>query len=216
MDATASIVFDAVGTLIRPQESVSAVYHRCGQRHGSKLERAEVRERFGKGRHLFFTNSPEQPSSDAIERQLWSQLVQFVFADVATWQPLFEELWDYYASPGSWNLYPEVTDCLERLWEGGYTVAIASNFDSRLVAICRALSPLDRVRHLYFSGQLGYRKPDPHFYELIRRQLPAGDQTPLMIGDDAEKDVAAALRAGWQARHLDRSRLDLGSLTSDL
>lgn len=40
-----AVVFDAVGTLIRPEPSVAAVYSEIGRRHGAELNPAEVRAR---------------------------------------------------------------------------------------------------------------------------------------------------------------------------
>ena len=40
-----AVVFDAVGTLIRPEPSVAAVYSEIGKRHGAHLDPAEVRAR---------------------------------------------------------------------------------------------------------------------------------------------------------------------------
>lgn len=212
-----TIVFDAVGTLLRPVESISAVYQRTAASHGLELERETVKHRFATARQQIFSNDTDQPSSDDLEKSRWKTLVASVFRELPDPSGLFQDLWDYYANPGHWMVFPEVPDCLEQLTERELSIAIASNFDSRLLHICRETTPLDQIRLVFCSGRIGYCKPDPRFYETveqrIRTEVPEhANARPMMIGDDLEKDVLAARSIGWTALHLDRPRRDLCSV----
>jgi len=219
-------VFDAVGTLIRPVESISAVYHRLAIQHGSRLDRSTVKARFRVARSRFFSNEPQQPCSDPQEKASWFRLVRSVFQDqeLDSVDNLFQDLWSYYAAAENWMTFADVPQTLEVLSQQGHQLAIASNFDSRLIPICQALPPLQRISSIFCSGQLGYRKPDKRFFEtvetLLRKNGIASATTrraalpgiPLMVGDDYVKDVLAAQSAGWQSLHLDRSTGGLADL----
>ena len=213
------IVFDAVGTLIRPVESISLVYQRFGHQHGIELDQATVKRRFTEARQRLFSNNRRQPSSESQEKASWFELVQSVFESLEDCEDLFESLWNYYAGPENWRLFPDVAHSLDQLWNHQYSISIASNFDSRLIAICAAIPPLDRIENVFHSGKLGFRKPDPRFYHKIRDILSLIHGTnvnPTMIGDDFEKDVQAARDAGWLAMHLKRTNAGLKDLTDNL
>ncbi|MDG2015208.1 MAG: HAD-IA family hydrolase [Pirellulaceae bacterium] len=204
-----TLVFDAVGTLIRPRESISEVYQRFARDQGLELARATVKTRFASARQQIFSNAPDQPSSNEIEKQNWKTLIATVFPELPDTEQLFQGLWQYYSEAENWMLFPEVPRCLETWERRGSPIVIASNFDKRLIAICQQLEPLHRIEHIFCSSELGFSKPDVRFYREIERRLGRRLISPLMIGDDLEKDVHAAIKAGWQARHLDRSRADL-------
>ena len=212
MHLPSTLVFDAVGTLIRPRESISAVYQRFAQNHGLELSREIVKSRFVTARSKIFSNAPDQPSSNEIEKRNWQNLIETVFPELPNTAPLFQGLWRYYSLAENWQLFPEVPSCLETWETRGHHIVIASNFDERLIAICQQLEPLHRIEHIFCSSQLGFSKPDVRFYREIERRLGCRLKSPLMIGDDLEKDVHAAIRSGWQARHLDRNRADLNAV----
>lgn len=171
-----TLVLDAVGTLICPLQSISATYQRFGQKHGIRLDRDVVRQRFRDCRRELFSNHPDQPSSDASEKMQWAELVRRVFEELSDSHDLFLDLWDYYAEPTHWRLFPEIPDCLQRLRQAGITLAIGSNFDNRLVGICQHLAPLNQIPLVFYSGEIGFRKPDPRFYQEVRGGCRA-DQT---------------------------------------
>ena len=210
---TNTIVFDAVGTLIRPVERISQVYHRHAVSFGCRLDVAEVKRRFKSARQRLFTNDPHQVCTDESEKLLWSQLVKLVFHELPDPEPLFQQLWQYYAMPDHWVTFPEVDRVLEDLWQADAEIVIASNFDTRLLGICGRLPPLDRIQHIFCSGSVGFRKPDLRFYKSIETSLndrsPGKQRQLVMVGDDFEKDVLAARAAGWTAIHINRPTNDL-------
>ena len=81
----------------------------------------------------------------------------------------------------------------------GATVALASNFDERLLAIAGAIEPLSWVPHVFASSEIGWRKPAPEFFRVLEERLGCRPEETLLVGDDPDLDVRAALRAGWHA-----------------
>ena len=147
-------------------------------------------------------------SSDELEFQLWKQVVYDVFDELNSREILFQELWEYFSFPGHWQVYRDVRPCWEQLTALGIGIGLASNFDSRLLKITSALLPA--ADFVFYSAQIGYRKPSPQFYRGIETKLSAlagGAAQPrfLMVGDDFENDYAAPQLAGWSSIWLNRA-----------
>lgn len=205
------LVFDAVGTLIHPTPSVAIAYQTIAARFGSRLTVEQIGERF---RQAFreselgipdeLTSGDRWLSSDAIEVARWRWIVDEVVPDVIDTERCFAELWDHFARPSSWACFEDVMSALAGLKQAGYRLAIASNFDSRLHAVCEGHDALSSIERRFVSSETGYRKPSPQFYSAIALQCGCPADRILMVGDDAEHDVAGPLAAGMQALLLDR------------
>ena len=222
------VLFDAVGTILKTSPGVIEVYHSHGLRHRSALSVAEIKARFKVSRRRLFdldTSAKLQTagqliSSDSIERALWLQLIADVFVDVADPQPLFEELWQFFASPDNWQLFDDTAATFQSLKLASYLIGIASNFDSRLNSIVSAFPELDCADFVFCSAGIGFRKPDPAFYSTvetkIQQQLGRELSEPVwMTGDCIENDFWGPRRHGWNAVWLDRTgskkeRIDQG------
>jgi len=178
------VLLDAVGTILKTSPGVIEVYHSHALRHGSALTVAEIKARFKDSRKRLFdleTSAKRQTagqlvSSDSIEHQLWFQLIEDVFVDVADPKPLFEELWQFFANPGNWQLFYDTAATLESLKSAGYLIGIASNFDSRLQSIVSAIPELGCVDFVYCSADIGFRKPDPAFYSTVETKIHLKNQ----------------------------------------
>ncbi|HEY0984280.1 HAD family hydrolase [Schlesneria sp.] len=210
------IVFDAVGTLIRPEPSVATAYQRIGSRHGSRLSVTEVNERFRRSFRRseteFFPNRPVSndiwSSSDEIELARWRWIVAEVLPDVNDVDHCFQELWDHFADPVSWFCFDEVGASLQSLRDAGCRLAIASNFDSRLHSVCEGHPALRLIEQRFVSSELGYRKPAQQFYTSVIGQCGVEPGDILMIGDDPSHDVSGPIAAGMKALLIDRSSTD--------
>lgn len=199
------VVFDAVGTLILPQTSVAEIYFRLGQKHGSQLAPLVIHERLGRLFSEIFSRSPgPERMGDAGQRKLWRELVFRLFTDVPDPEPLFQALWQRFASPETWSVFSDVAPALEVLSQRGYRLVIGSSFDSRLHAIVAGLPELHRVELVFTTAETGCTKPDPSFYESITRSLNVTSADCLMVGDSLRDDVTGPIAAGWQAVYLDR------------
>jgi len=200
------VLFDAVWTLLRPEPAAA------GQNFGSRLTRAEIKIRFG----AVFAAEKEADLRDNAgrtdeprERERWRAIVGAVFDDVPPTQhaPLFEALWNHFERPESWRTFDDVGPTLTRLADAGHTLAIASNFDSRLVPIVAALVPDIPPQRVFVSSLVGFRKPATDFFRACERRLAeqgfAADSFTL-VGDDIDEDFRGAQAAGWNAILLDR------------
>lgn len=216
------VLFDAVATLIRPRPSVAAIYHEVGQRFGSELSQTQIEQRFAKLRNAIFPGAADEipedwdalhlPSSEAIERQLWRTLVQELFDDVDDRQTLFDEIWNRFSQTDAWALYDDVPPCLTALRQRGWRLGIASNFDSRLVALVRGIPVLNQFEHVFISSYIGTRKPDLRFYRSIQRWF---GRPCIMVGNHRVHDCLGPVRVGWQAYWLNRREAKTENVVSD-
>ncbi len=196
-----ALLFDAVGTLIRPQPSVGAAYAQAAERHGLKVDEAQVASRFRQAfatqetldRQLADRTSPQR------EYDRWRAIVAEVFFGAPQADAIFRDLWDHFADPAHWRLFPDAAPAWSRFSGTRITLGLASNFDSRLAGICAQVEPLSTCKNLFVSSELGWRKPSPAFFTEIERQLGLAPEQIMLVGDDWTNDYQAARSAGWQA-----------------
>lgn len=214
------IAFDAVGTLIEPTPPAAEAYYRVAMQHGSRLAADEIARRFRRAFH----EVPWRPGADdderfvtseAIEADRWRRIVATVIDDVPDNEACFHELFAHFARPAAWRLFDDAAATLERAARSGVRVAIASNFDRRLRAVCDAFPALEVVSCRVISSEVGWRKPSPGFFAALARIAECRPEEILMVGDDRENDVEGACRAGMGGVLLDRrGRGDKGEIAS--
>jgi len=204
------VVFDVVHTLVEPAPPVAAAYREAGLRHGVDVERSVIQARFRtawrRQELLDAAAAPAFATSRQREASRWRAIVADVFgeagADPAVGEAIFAELWEHFARPEAWRAIPAGRDLVRSARAAGLTVALASNFDERLLAIAPALAPLAGAGHVFPSSELGWRKPAPEFFRAVERRLDLAAAELLLVGDDPELDLAAGRRAGWHVRGL--------------
>ncbi|MGF1578877.1 MAG: HAD-IA family hydrolase [Gemmataceae bacterium] len=193
-----AICFDAVGTLIYPSPNAVKVYAEAGRAFGSRCTLSEIKARFSEAFQVQedadksndWTTSPER------EVQRWRQIVADVFDDLSPSEDCFQQLWQHFAEPNAWALFDDVPSTLSSLIEGGYIVAIASNFDARLRKVVAGHPALNGIEHLFISAEMGRRKPSSHFFQYVRRHLGLDSANILFIGDDLANDFEGATADG--------------------
>lgn len=228
------IAFDAVGTLIFADPPVHLAYYRAGKRYGSQLRPEEVRRRFQeafarRGRAISACAEPmgsivtsesgapvARTCSEESEREFWKRIVADVLPDVADPRACFEELFDHFARPESWQVFADVEETLAEARRRGIRLAIASNFDARLHAVCDGLPELAAIERRCVSSEIGHRKPERAFFERLLADCGCAADELLVIGDDYEADIAAPRLMGIRALHLDRSAPQQGERFNSL
>ena len=212
-----AIFFDAAGTLIRLTKSVGQHYALVGQRQGLELDAAALDRAFAQlWKEMPLRPATGQPREDD-DKGWWRDLVERLLDRIsAPVDPLdrdtfFEAAYGHFAEAGVWELYPEVREVLEAL-APHYELAVVSNFDGRLRMILGHLTTSKYFRHVFLSSELGADKPNPFIYQ---RALEVSGFEPgevLHVGDDPERDWAAARAAGLEVFPLDRPRNSLRDL----
>lgn len=197
------VLFDAVGTLIYADPPVASVYCGAGRRHGVELPHEEVAHRF-QAAFIRYRHDDQRASAEG-ERRRWQKVIADVFHE---WphahDGILGDLWEHFSQPTAWRLFGDAASTLAELQSRGARVGVASNFDERLVSVCRGHAALAELE-LFWSSDIGYSKPHPQFFARVAERLGLSSKEILLVGDDWEADFQGALAAGWQAVFIDRS-----------
>jgi putative hydrolase of the HAD superfamily len=204
-----ALLLDAMGTLIGLKRPVGAIYAEAAADHGLSLD-AEPLERaflqaYREAPPLAFPGTATIHLEQA-ERHWWQQRIAATFAGVGVPQlpmGLAADLFDRFAGPEPWGVYPEVPDALARWRDRGLRLVVVSNFDRRLHRLLQRLGLGEALEAVVVSSEVGAAKPDPA--PLLRALdllgLPAA--AVWHIGD-SDADEAAAAAAGIPCLRLAR------------
>jgi putative hydrolase of the HAD superfamily len=204
------IAFDAVGTIIHPTPAAAAVYFQVARRFGSQLGMEEIGRRFSKTFRdteqgdLTAEAGVRLVTSESREKERWEQIVAVVIDDIPDTAACFAELFAHFARPGAWRCFDEVPAVLAGLKEAGYRLAIASNFDGRLHAVCDEIVALRTIDARIISSEVGIRKPHAGFFAALVQSAGCRPDEVLMVGDDYSNDIEGARSAGLEAVFLNR------------
>jgi putative hydrolase of the HAD superfamily len=197
------VVFDVVGTLVEPSPSVAVAYQQAAARYGLTVDTSIIQQRFRaawrRQEGIDAAAVPAFATSRAREAERWRAIVDDVFEEAAPASKIFTELWEHFGRVEAWQPLVHGRALVRQAIDAGVTVALASNFDERLLAIAERLEPLSWVPHVFASSEIGWRKPAPEFFRWVEQRLGCGPAEVLLVGDDPELDIAAARRAGWRS-----------------
>lgn len=125
-------------------------------------------------------------------------------ADDAGLDALFD---DYLAGyRHAWRVFPDVAPLLRTLRERGYRIGLLTNGSEAQQLEKLARTGLEAAFDaVCISEQIGVQKPDPRAFTLLAERLGVDPQACVFVGDDLEKDVQGARRAGMRAVLVDRA-----------
>ncbi len=203
-----AVLFDATGTLIEPREPVGETYSRLGREHGVSLPAWRLDDAFGR----VLRRAPPRVFPDAApgeiaerERAWWWKRVRDTFraADSTVAFPDFETFFavafEHYATARAWRLRPDAARALRALRAAGLLVGLVSNFDQRLPKILKALEIDDLFDSVTLPADCRTEKPDPRIFAAALASLGVAAEQALYVGDDPQRDLAAARSAGLRA-----------------
>ena len=203
-----AIFFDAGGTLLYPHPSVGEIYERVARAYGSSACAADLDRAF---RKVWFERdgmgSLESHSDEAKERRWWYETVQQVFTacgGINRFDEFFHELYDLFARPEVWRLYPETLEVIRELRRRKVCVAIVSNWDSRLFRLCDEFGLTEHFDFILASAVFGAAKPSPRIFEEALRRAGIRAEKAVHIGDSLADDIAGARRLGIHSVLIDR------------
>ncbi|MGJ8641881.1 MAG: HAD-IA family hydrolase [Luteolibacter sp.] len=212
------IAFDAAGTLFEPAEPVANIYAERFSKHGFDIPTTAWKSAFGKA---FLTAPdpifPENGDGEAIEKDWWLQLVLQAAKSVGI-QPnndavttAFEEIFAYYATGASWKLFPETEAVLTSLKSKGISLAITSNFDSRIHRVAEELGIAQHFEQILTSADARARKPSPQIIHKLYELTGATSTNTCLTGDSLTHDKGAAETAKIPFYHINRPATDLST-----
>ena len=209
-----AVFFDAAGTLLHLPKGVGWHYAQVAELHGGYLSAETLESRF---RTVWSVTQPA-PETDGPrpddDREWWRSLVARVFSDAPPSFDLdafFPDVWEEFARPGVWALYPETLEVLRAL-SGRVRLGVVSNFDGRLHRILSQLGLAQTFEHVVVSSEVGSDKPSPKIFTHALERFGVEPSDVVFVGDSPEEDWAGAERAGMQVFRLQRPGNDLRGL----
>jgi putative hydrolase of the HAD superfamily len=206
-----AVLLDAVGTLIRPWPSVGSVYSAVaadwGVRCPPNLLNRNFRRAYGDLMPERFSGEGTYRTSESREKEWWMRAVARTFElagcpripDGAVRAAFYA-----FAGGSAWRPYADALPLLEKLSSRGLSLAVVSNFDSRLRGVLDDLGLARCFGALVISSECGYAKPSPRIYGAALRKLDVRPGEALHVGDRREQDFLGPRRAGIAALRLVR------------
>jgi len=205
-----AVSLDATHTLIEPRDLVGD-YARVLARHGvappvQALERAIV----DAWAEIAVTSDPARDRfahEPGGARAFWRRYLERVCALAGAERPsrfAAAELYEAFARPDLWRVFPDVVPALERLTASGHKLAVVSNWDERLPQLLERLDLARWFDVVVVSATIGVEKPHPRIFEAALEGLQLDAATVVHVGDRQLDDVEGAEAAGLSALRLDR------------
>ncbi|WP_052241387.1 HAD-IA family hydrolase [Microbacterium hominis] len=104
------------------------------------------------------------------------------------------------------DIRPAARATLRALSEAAVPLAVVSNAPRELAEAARSREWAPLIDDWFFSGELGVLKPEAAIYAHVQEVLDV-DGRDLLFFDDRPANVAAACRAGWDARLWESDRV---------
>lgn len=102
------------------------------------------------------------------------------------------------------KVFRDVRPAMYRLRRLGYQLAVVSNWEPSLEEVLDHLGLRFYFSAVVTSSVEGIWKPDPRLFEIALRRCGLRPEEAVSVGDDVERDVEAAARAGLAGILLDR------------
>ena len=126
------------------------------------------------------------------------------------------ELYEFYASSESWEIYNDAVMFLKALKEShcGIRTGMITNFDRRILGLLEEFGISDLIDVKVFAEQARKSKPDPKIFQQAAFCSKIEGLRPeecLHIGDSVDTDYFGAIGAGWKAKVIHRTSSDLSA-----
>jgi putative hydrolase of the HAD superfamily len=208
-----TIFLDAVGTIFGVKGGVGAVYSEFAHKFGvdcvaGEVDRAFYQEFKAADPGVFADVAPvDVPAQEYL---WWQEINRRTFTklekidDFTDFAGFFSELYEYFATAAAWEVYPDSLPALERWQKMGVTMAMLSNFDTRLYRVLDALALRQYFSSVTISTEVGAAKPAAQIFQQALQTQQITPQQAWHIGDSELEDYQGATAVGITAWLLQR------------
>lgn len=176
-----AVIFDLGEVLSSPPSLFSALAERAG------VSESALAPHYWTGRDGY--------DAGGSPRQYWGPLLET--AGTSGDDGLFQELAELDAELWA-DIRPSARALLRDCQSSGITVAILSNAPHAMQKACEDAPWRRDIDHLFISATMSLVKPDPAIYAAVTSRLGLR-ASEIAFVDDKQKNVDAALAAGWEA-----------------
>ncbi|WP_088893507.1 HAD-IA family hydrolase [Leptolyngbya ohadii] len=207
------IFLDAVGTLFGVKGSVGEIYGSIARQFGVHTDEALLNQAFFHS----FKAAPRMAFPGASQAEIpqkeyawWEAIAYQTFSEVgvveqfSNFGEFFAGLYDYFAKADPWFIYDDVRQALDYWQSEGITLAVLSNFDSRLYPVLDALGLLYYFSSVTISTEVGAAKPETAVFQAALAKHGISADRAWHIGDSLREDYEGARKAGIRAFWLNR------------
>ncbi len=211
------IYLDAVGTLFGVKGSVGEQYAKVAADFDVRLDAELINRAF----YQSFKSAPPMAFADMspsdipiAEYEWWRSLAEQTFsltgdfAKFSNFDNFFKCLYSYFATAAPWCIYDDAHLALDTWQQQGITLALLSNFDSRIYKVIDALGLTHYFSSITISTEIGAAKPDRLIFAsaLAKHQIAQSPDLAWHIGDSFREDYQGASALGIHAFWLNRDR----------
>jgi putative hydrolase of the HAD superfamily len=118
---------------------------------------------------------------------------------------ILASLFARFSDPRTFRLYPGAVELCDAARARGLAVGIVSNWSARLPRLLADLGLAQRVDFVLCSAIEELEKPDPALFARALERAGVAPHAALHAGDDLEKDVLGARRAGLRSVLVDHA-----------
>jgi putative hydrolase of the HAD superfamily len=207
-----TIFLDAVGTIFGVKGGVGAIYSEFAQKFGVDCEPVAVDrafyQEFKAADPSIFAGVVDVPAQEYL---WWQEINRRTFTrlgriqDFTDFDTFFSELYEHFATAAAWEVYPDTVPALDRWQQQGITLAMLSNFDSRLYRVLAALDLRKYFSSVTISTEVGAAKPAAQIFQQALATQQVAAQNTWHIGDSELEDYQGATAVGIKAWLLQRS-----------
>jgi putative hydrolase of the HAD superfamily len=203
------VVFLDVGdTLVRAHPSWEAVYLAVLRDFGIDVDEGTLRsaldDTFGAG--VDYVEGPFEATREASYQRLKSFDTQ-VLAALGRPEPpdaFFRALEEAFAVRSAWWVFEDVPAALTALSDGGFRLAVISNWAWSAPELLHTLELARHFEALVISDRVGYLKPHRLIFEHSLEVMGVPSDRAVHVGDSLRADVAGARGAGIRPVLIDR------------
>jgi putative hydrolase of the HAD superfamily len=204
-----TIFFDMGYTLAFPYPSWTDVYHKAYRDAGLHIDRDtlhEVLEAVWRAVIAEDATAAWEASEAGDLRRKW-EIEREILDRLGLkddHRQIFDRVTAAFRDPANYRLFPEVPDTLRALRDQGYTLAIVSNWDWHLPALCNDLNLTPYFDAIITSARVGRAKPHPQIFHTALAETGAEPERTLHVGDSYDADVVGAQGVGIAGVLIDR------------
>lgn len=208
-----ALLLDVGNTLLTEQPSRFELYARTARARGVDIDEPAMNALMRRAHHEL----PREVNGAWRYTDPWFELyIERIFHDElrvprAELPSLAHELFGHFSRPETFVLFPGVDALLERARALGLGVGIVSNWSPRLPGLLERLGLASRVDFIVCSAIERMEKPDRAIFEHALSLAGVAPSEALHAGDDLERDLLGARRAGLRSVLVDHARAHSGS-----